>query len=93
MGWYFAALVDVLGSNAKEPPDYAALRSNLNQVAAGLKRRQDKESGVWYQLLQYDSSICGDGKGDIVNGKTYNVCTTPNYLEASCSFHIYICFS
>jgi unsaturated rhamnogalacturonyl hydrolase len=85
MGWYFAALVDVLEVMPKSHPDYTALRSNLNQVAAGLKRWQDKKSGVWYQLLQYDSSMRGDGKGDIVNGKTYNVCTTPNYLEASCS--------
>lgn len=27
----------------------------------------------------------GDGKGDIVNGKTYNAGTAPNYPEASCS--------
>ena len=26
-----------------------------------------------------------DGKGDVVNGKTYNVGTASNYLEASCS--------
>ncbi len=85
MGWYFAALVDVLEVMPNNHPDYAALRSMCNQVAAGLKRWQDKGSGVWYQLLQYDSTIKGDGKGDIVNGKTYNVGTAPNYLEASCS--------
>jgi unsaturated rhamnogalacturonyl hydrolase len=85
MGWYFAALVDVLEVMPKDHPDYAVLRSNYNQVAAGLKRWQDKGSGVWYQLLQYDSSMKGDGKGDIVNGKTYNAGTAPNYLEASCS--------
>jgi unsaturated rhamnogalacturonyl hydrolase len=85
MGWYFAALVDVLEVMPKEHPDYAIIRSNLNQVAAGLKRCQDKNSGVWYQLLQYDSTMHGDGKGDVVNGKTYNTCTSPNYLEASCS--------
>jgi len=85
MGWYFAALVDVLEVMPKDHPDYAILRSNYNQAAAGLKRWQDKGSGAWYQLLQYDSTMRADGKGDLVNGKTYNVCTTPNYLEASCS--------
>jgi unsaturated rhamnogalacturonyl hydrolase len=85
MGWYFAALVDVLEVMPKDHPGYTVMRANLNQVAAGLKRWQDKNSGVWYQLLQYDSTKRGDGKGDVVNGKVYNVCTAPNYLEASCS--------
>ena len=85
MGWYFAALVDVLELMPKDHPDYAAIHSIYKQVAAGLKRWQDKRSGVWYQLLQYDSTMKADGKGDIVNGKTYNVGTASNYLEASCS--------
>jgi unsaturated rhamnogalacturonyl hydrolase len=85
MGWYFAALVDVLEVMPKSHPDYKTIQSNLNQVAAGLKRWQDKKSGAWYQLLQYDSTVKGDGKGDLVNGKTYNIGTTTNYLEASCS--------
>jgi unsaturated rhamnogalacturonyl hydrolase len=85
MGWYFAALVDVLEFMPKEHPDYSAVLAICNQVAAGLKRWQDKESGVWFQLLQYDSTMKGDGQGDVVNGKTYNRCTASNYLEASCS--------
>lgn len=85
MGWYFAALVDVLELMPKNHPDYAAIHSIYKQVAAGLKRWQDKETGAWYQLLQYDSTFKGDGKGDTVNGKIYNVCSSANYLEASCS--------
>lgn len=85
MGWYFAALSDVLEYMPKDHPDHAAVVAIYNQVAAGLKRWQDKESGAWYQLLQYDSTVRGDGKGDVVNGKTYNVGTTANYLESSCS--------
>ncbi|WP_207492313.1 glycoside hydrolase family 88/105 protein [Aridibaculum aurantiacum] len=85
MGWYFAALVDVLELMPKDHPDYAAIHKIFNEVAAGLKRWQDKQSGVWYQLLQYDSTMRGDGTGDVVNGKTYNACTMANYLEASCS--------
>lgn len=85
MGWYFAALADVLEYMPKDHPDYRAVLSIFDQVAAGLKRWQDKESGVWYQLLQYDATTQADGKGDEVDGKRYNVGTSPNYLEASAS--------
>lgn len=85
MGWYFAALADVLEYMPKNHSDYEAVLKIFNEVAAGLKRWQDQESGVWYQLLQYDSSTTADGKGDTINGETYNIGTAPNYLEASCS--------
>ncbi len=86
MGWYFAALTDVLEYMPKDHADFQAVLDIYNQVAAGLKRWQDPHSGVWYQLLQYDAATTGDGKGDAAsNGETYNVGTAPNYLEASCS--------
>ncbi|NDW13609.1 glycoside hydrolase family 88 protein [Bacteroides sp. 214] len=85
MGWYFAALVDVLEFMPKDHADYEAVLAIYNEVAAGLKRWQDQESGAWYQLLQYDATVAADGKGDIINGETYNVGTASNYLEASCS--------
>lgn len=85
MGWYFAALVDILEWMPREHPDFAQLASNLQQVAAGLKRWQDEETGLWHQLLQYDSTMHADGKGDTINGEVYNVGTLPNYLESSAS--------
>ncbi len=85
MGWYFAALVDVLEVMPRTHVDFTAVHDILQQVAAGLARWQDAESGVWYQLLQYDASMIGDGKGDEVANKMYNVGTAPNYLEASAS--------
>lgn len=85
MGWYFAALVDVLEYMPKAHADYNDVNAILQQVAAGIARWQDKESGVWYQLLQYDATTTGDGIGDTIDGETYNVGTAPNYLEASCS--------
>lgn len=85
MGWYFAALVDVLEFMPQDHPDYQAVQTILQQVAAGIARWQDPESGVWYQLLQYDATTTADGKGDTIEGETYNVGTAPNYLEASCS--------
>jgi hypothetical protein len=71
MGWYFAALVDVLEIL---PANYARrqeLVDILNQVTAGIKRWQDPTSGCWYQLLRYDNTLTSNG--------------TKNYLEASAS--------
>lgn len=72
MGWYFAALVDVLDFMPKQHPDYNNLVSIANQVASGLQKWQDKSSGVWYQLLQYDNTFKGK-------------CGNANYLESSAS--------
>lgn len=85
MGWYFAALADVLEYMPKSHADYEAVLNIFNQVAAGLKRWQDQESGVWYQLLQYDTTQTADAEGDVVEDKTYNTGSARNYLEASCS--------
>ncbi|MFT3752629.1 MAG: glycoside hydrolase family 88 protein [Paludibacter sp.] len=71
MGWYAAALVDVLEIL---PTNYARrqeLVDILNQVAAGIKRWQDPASGCWYQLLRYNNTLVSNG--------------TANYLEASAS--------
>ena len=72
MGWYAAALVDVLGFMPDEHPDYPALKEIFKQVTDGILRWQDPESGVWYQLLQYDDSFVS-ARGN------------HNYLEASAS--------
>ena len=73
VGWFFAALVDVL---EYMPRDHAArkrLVNYTNLVADGLKDRQDPKSGVWYQLLQYDNTLKGE------------ICGVNNYLESSAS--------
>ena len=85
MGWFFAALVDVIELMPKEHPDYKALTEIVNQVAAGLARYQDKNSGVWYQLIQYNGSVKADNKGDAIAGEVYNKCDKSNYLESSAS--------
>ena len=72
MRWYAAALGDVLAMMPAEHPDYVALTEIFGQVAEGIRRWQDAESGVWYQLLQYDDSF--------VSAKGHR-----NYLEASAS--------
>ena len=72
MGWYAAALVDVLDFMPREHPDYEAIAEIFGQVVEGICRWQDSQSGVWYQLLQYDDSF--------VSAKGHR-----NYLEASAS--------
>ncbi|MDE6394034.1 MAG: glycoside hydrolase family 88 protein, partial [Duncaniella sp.] len=72
MGWYAAALVDVLAMMPREHQDYAAIADIFIQVADGIRRWQDSRSGVWYQLLQYDDSY--------VSARGHR-----NYLEASAS--------
>ncbi|MDD3320310.1 MAG: glycoside hydrolase family 88 protein [Paludibacter sp.] len=71
LGWYAAALVDVLEILPENYAKRQELLDILNQVAAGIKRWQDPVSGCWYQLLRYDSSMTSNG--------------TPNYIEASAS--------
>jgi unsaturated rhamnogalacturonyl hydrolase len=85
MGWYFAALVDVLEFMPQDHSSYTEMVKIVNQVAAGLKRWQDDESGLWYQLLQYDASKTADGQGDRINGEIYNIGDAANYLESSAS--------
>lgn len=82
-GWYFAALVDVLELMPKEHPDYSALLDIFNQVGKGLQRWQDKQSGCWFQLLQYDETTTADGLGDLIKEKRYNIGDQANYLESS----------
>ncbi len=73
MGWFFAALVDVLEFMPDSHPAKQRLIAYTNAVADGLKARQDPASGCWYQLLQYD----GTKKG--------TTCQVSNYLESSAS--------
>ena len=72
MGWYAAALVDVLALMPADHPDYEMIARIFSEVADGVRLWQDPESGVWYQLLQYDDSF--------VSRRGHR-----NYLEASAS--------
>ncbi len=85
MGWFFAALVDVLELMPRTHPDYQALAVITKQVAEGLAKFQNKKSGCWYQLLQYDETKTADNTGDEVQGKVFNQCNRSNYLESSAS--------
>lgn len=50
MGWYAMALVDVLDALPENHKDRAAMVNILNKMAKGLKKYQDKETGLWWQV-------------------------------------------
>jgi unsaturated rhamnogalacturonyl hydrolase len=51
MGWYGMALVDVLDYFPEQHPKRAELLAILNRFAAAIVKYQDKNSGLWYQVL------------------------------------------
>lgn len=51
MGWYGMALVDVLDDLPKDHPKRPELIAILNRFATAIVKVQDKNSGVWWQVL------------------------------------------
>jgi len=51
MGWYAMALVDVLDFIPENHTGRQSIIDILNQVASGIKKYQDTETGLWYQVL------------------------------------------
>ena len=51
MGWYGMAMVDVLDYLPEDHPGRKKLVNYLNQYAEALMKVQDKETGLWYQVL------------------------------------------
>ena len=50
-GWFAMALVDVLDYLPQDYSGRAKILEILNQVAAGIKKYQDPQTGLWYQVL------------------------------------------
>lgn len=55
MGWYLMAIVDILDYLPKEDKSYQKLVQILNRAIDGLKKYQDKKSGLWYQVVDKNS--------------------------------------
>ena len=81
VGWYFLALVDILEqmdkANLSSTDGYKNLKGYLAETADGLKARQDKTTGGWYQILDETN----DYSASSYNGKSYT--QTKNYIESS----------
>lgn len=67
-GWYAMALVDVLDFIPANYPKRDTLITILNEVATGIKKYQDKKSGLWYQVLDK-----GDEKGNYLEASASNM--------------------
>jgi unsaturated rhamnogalacturonyl hydrolase len=81
MGWYAVALVDVLDWMPKDHPQRAALIAALNRTDAAVAAFQDKQTGLWWQVMnegpkRYDRILGGSSDAPAQKG---------NYLEASAS--------
>lgn len=50
MGWYAAALVDVLDFLPENQEGRDSILAIMNSLASGIKKYQDPASGVWYQV-------------------------------------------
>lgn len=51
MGWYGMALVDVLDHMPQDHPGYEEIQGYLGEFVEAVAAVQDKESGLWYQIL------------------------------------------
>lgn len=51
MGWYMMALVESLSYYPRDDPSRTTLLAILNRAAAAVVRYQDKQTGLWYQVL------------------------------------------
>jgi len=58
MGWYADALVDVLDNYPANHPKRKALTDILNRLVNAIEKVQDKQTGLWYDVLNYT----GEGK-------------------------------
>ena len=59
VGWFAMALVDVLDFLPDNHPQRLEIISILDRLAEAIKRSQDKESGLWYQVMDRP-----DGEGN-----------------------------
>ncbi|MWV43894.1 glycosyl hydrolase family 88 [Paenibacillus sp. HJL G12] len=53
LGWFVMALVDVLALLPEGRADAKELSRILNDTLAAIRKYQDADSGVWYQVLNY----------------------------------------
>ncbi len=58
MGWYACALVDALDYFPVSHPKKKALIDILNRLVNALEKQQDKQTGLWYDVMNYN----GPGK-------------------------------
>jgi unsaturated rhamnogalacturonyl hydrolase len=63
MGWYLMAVVDILDYLPESHSDRGELIEILNNVCSALVKVRDKETGLWYQVLDR-----GGSEGNYIEG-------------------------
>jgi hypothetical protein len=67
MGWFTAAMVDIIKYLPKNHPQYNAMITLLGNLAEGIKNTQDPATGLWYQVTdkgsQSDDFLESSGSG------------------------------
>ena len=56
MGWYADALVDVLDYFPADHPKRKALIDILNRLVIAVEKQQDKQTGLWYDIMNYSGA-------------------------------------
>jgi unsaturated rhamnogalacturonyl hydrolase len=81
IGWYFAALIDVLEYLPASHADRAQLLALANSLAQGLAAQQDASTGLWYQVIDVRNSALPANGG--YSGES--VTAQANWTETSAS--------
>jgi unsaturated rhamnogalacturonyl hydrolase len=56
LGWYVAAIADILQYLPTTHPRYNELKTLLNNLVIGIKNNQDPTTGLWYQVVDKQDS-------------------------------------
>ena len=82
--WYLMALVDVLeamkNAGQESTDNYTTLKQHLADLAAGIAKCQDPNTGGWYQVMDKDASFTASSYNSNWTGKPASV---TNYIETS----------
>lgn len=82
--WYLMALVDVLeamkNAGQESTDNYTTLKQHLADLAAGIAKHQDSNTGGWYQVMDKDASFTASSYNSNWSGKPASV---TNYIETS----------
>ena len=82
--WYLMALVDVLeamkNAGQENTTNYTTLKQHLADLAAGIAKHQDSNTGGWYQVMDKDASFTASSYNSNWSGKPASV---TNYIETS----------
>ncbi|MEC5384923.1 glycoside hydrolase family 88 protein [Uliginosibacterium sp. H3] len=81
IAWYYIGVIDVLDSLPKNHADRAALIQIVKNISSGLKKYQDKKTGLWNQVIDVTNDKLPANGGY----RTEQVAALPNWNETSAS--------